>query len=199
MSVGNELKVIQAKVVEDQKTVEDLFTNTATVLKLIGFKEYYGIPSGYEDDPIRSHQHLRVVSKTKHSKTMTGARSTQISYTKHPNLVNKAPKSRKRSTQISKTKYPTLETCLPFKNTRQSLVKSPMLIQQESSTITTRMQFKTIQVELWGLANAFLPPWLNFKKWQLPVWDVIKVYYWLPFSPSQNTSWTFFLGFPLQN
>ena len=45
--------------------------------------------------------------------------------TKHPKLENEAPKSRKRSTQISKTKHPKLETCLSFKNTRQSLVKSP--------------------------------------------------------------------------
>ena len=67
----------------------------------------------------------RVVSKTKHSKTNTEARSTQISKTKHPKLENGAPKSRKRSTQNSKGKHPKLETCLSFKNTRQSLVKSP--------------------------------------------------------------------------
>ena len=66
-----------------------------------------------------------VVSKTKHSKTKTEARSTQISKTKHPKLENEAPKSRKRSTQNSKGKHPKLETCLSFKNTRQSLVKSP--------------------------------------------------------------------------
>ena len=47
-----------------------------------------------------------VVSKTKHSKTKTEARSTQISKTKHPKLENEAPKTRKRSTQISKTKHP---------------------------------------------------------------------------------------------
>ena len=29
--------------------------------------------------------------------------------TKHPNLENEAPKTRKRSTQISKTKHPKLE------------------------------------------------------------------------------------------
>ena len=34
----------------------------------------------------------RVVSKTKHSKTKTEARSTQISKTKHPKLENEAPK-----------------------------------------------------------------------------------------------------------
>ena len=44
-----------------------------------------------------------VVLKTKHSKTKTEARSTQISKTKHPNLENGAPKTRKRSTQTSKT------------------------------------------------------------------------------------------------
>ena len=45
--------------------------------------------------------------------------------TKHPNLENEAPKNRKRSTQNSKAKHPKQETCLSFKNTRQSLVKSP--------------------------------------------------------------------------
>ena len=50
-----------------------------------------------------------VISITKHSKTKTEARSTQISKTEHPNLENEAPKSRKRSTQDSKTKYPNLE------------------------------------------------------------------------------------------
>ena len=52
--------------------------------------------------------------------------------TKHLNLENEAPKSRNRSTQNSKTEHPNLvneapklETCLSFKNTRQSLVKSP--------------------------------------------------------------------------
>ena len=56
---------------------------------------------------------IRVVSKTKHSKTKTEARSTQNSKTKHPNLENEAPyleneapKTRKRSTQNSKTKTP---------------------------------------------------------------------------------------------
>ena len=61
----------------------------------------------------------------KHSKTKAEARSTQISKLEHPNLENEAPKTRKRGTQISKAKHPKLETCLSFKNTRQSLVKSP--------------------------------------------------------------------------
>ena len=52
---------------------------------------------------------LGVVSKTKHSKTKTEARSTQISKTKHPKLENEdpkleneAPKTRKRRPQNSK-------------------------------------------------------------------------------------------------
>ena len=55
----------------------------------------------------------RVVSKTKHSKTKTEARSTQISKAKHPRLENEAPKSRKRRTQDSKTKHPKLENEAP--------------------------------------------------------------------------------------
>ena len=35
-------------------------------------------------------------------------------------------------------------------------------MQQESSTITNRMQFKTIHVKLRGVANAFPPPWLRY-------------------------------------
>ena len=74
-------------------------------------------------------------------------RSTRKRRPKH-----KAPKSRKRSTQNSKPVCPL--------KTRQSLVKSPMLTQQRSSTITNRMQFKTIQVELRVVANAIPSPWL---------------------------------------
>ena len=48
----------------------------------------------------------------------TRKRSTQ-------KLENGAPKTPKRSTQISKTKHLKLKTCVSFKNTRQSLVKSP--------------------------------------------------------------------------
>ena len=47
-----------------------------------------------------------LVSKTKHSKTKTEARRTQISKTKHPKLENGAPKSPKRSTQNSKPVCP---------------------------------------------------------------------------------------------
>ena len=95
----------------------------------------------------------------------TEARSTQNWKTKHPRLENEAPKSRKRNTKNWKTKHPSLETCLSFKNTRQFLVKSPMLIQQESSTITNRMQYKTIQVKLRGVANAFAVE--NCHRWKL--------------------------------
>ena len=70
----------------------------------------------------------RVVSKTKHSKTKTKARSTQISKTK--------------------------PVC-PLK-TQDSPLSSHQ--QQESCTITNRMQFKTIQPELRGVANAFPTP-----------------------------------------
>ena len=62
----------------------------------------------------------------------TRKRSTQISKTKHPKLENEAPKSRKRSTQKlenedpknSKTKTPKLKTGLSFINTRQSLANT---------------------------------------------------------------------------
>ena len=91
----------------------------------------------------------------------TRKRSTQNSKTKYPRSKTKTPKYRKRSTQISKTKTPTsrkrntldrkrstqkLDTDLSFTNTR------PMLIQQGSSTITNRIQFKSTQV-----VNVFPP------------------------------------------
>ena len=97
-----------------------------------------------------------VVSKTKHSKTKTEARSTldrkrstQNSKTKYPRSKTKTPKYRKRGTQISKTKTPKsrkrntldrkrstqkLDTGLSFISAR------PMLIQHESSTITNAVQ-----------------------------------------------------------
>ena len=111
----------------------------------------------------KSRKRSTLNSKTKHPNLeneapKTRKRSTQDSKTKHPRLEHEAPKTRKRSTQKSKTKHPKLETCLSFKNTIQSLVKSPMLTQQKSSTITNRMQFKTIQVELRGVANAIPSP-----------------------------------------
>ena len=79
-----------------------------------------------------------VVSKTKHSKTKTEARSTQNSKTKHPNLENEAPKTRKRrplnleneapktrkrSTQNSKTKHPRSKTKHPKTRNRSVLYK----------------------------------------------------------------------------
>ena len=68
--------------------------------------------------------------------------------TKHPNLENEAPKTPKQSTQNSKP------VCAL--KTRDSPLSSHQ--QQESSMITNRMQFKTIQVELRGVANAFPSP-----------------------------------------
>ena len=69
--------------------------------------------AGFDYDTIDSFLERLVVSKTKHSKTKTEARSTQISKTKHPKLENEAPKSRKRSTQDSKTKHPKLKNEAP--------------------------------------------------------------------------------------
>ena len=83
-----------------------------------------------ENEAPKTRKRTTQVSKTKHPRLENGApksrkRSTQKSKTDHPSLENKAPKTRKRSTQTSKAKHPKLENCLSFKNTRQSLVKSP--------------------------------------------------------------------------
>ena len=69
----------------------------------------------FPTDWAENSRSARVVSKTKHSKTTTEARSTQISKTKHPKLENGAPKTRKRSTQNSKTKHPNLETTVRWR------------------------------------------------------------------------------------
>ena len=78
--------------------------------------------------------------------------------TKHPNLENEAPKSRKRSTQISKTEHPRLENGAPKTRKRSTQNSKPFCSlkkrdspwssyqQQESSTITNRMQFKTATI-----------------------------------------------------
>ena len=92
----------------------------------------------------RSREHLNLKSEAPKIRK----RSTQNSKTEHPNLENEAPKNRKRSTQNSKPVCPL--------KTRDSPLSSHQ--QQESSTITNRMQFKTIQVELRGVANAFPSP-----------------------------------------
>ena len=61
----------------------------------IAFKQCYDFQPVSIDWASRPHG--MVVSKTKHSKTKTKARSTQISKTKHPKLENEAPKTRNRS------------------------------------------------------------------------------------------------------
>ena len=80
-----------------------------------------------------------VVSKTKHEAPKYRKRRPL-------NFENEAPKTRKRSNLDRKRSTQKLDTGLSFINTR------PMLIQQESSTITNRMQFKSTQV-----VNAFPP------------------------------------------
>ena len=64
---------------------------------------------------------MAVVSKTKHSKTKTEARSTQNSKTKHPKLENEAPKSRKRSTLDRKRSTLNLENEAPKTRKRSTL------------------------------------------------------------------------------
>ena len=119
---------------------------------------YGGLENEALENEDRSTKHPNLENEA----PKTRKRSTQDSKTKHPKLENQAPKTRKRSTQKSKTKHPKLETFLSFKNTRQSLVKSRMLTQQKSSTMTNRMQFKTLQVELRGVVNAILSPYRPF-------------------------------------
>ena len=61
---------------------------------------------------------LRVESGIQLKESITGsfeneALENEERSTKHPNLENEAPKTRKRSTQISKTKHPKLENEAP--------------------------------------------------------------------------------------
>ena len=66
-----------------------------------------------------------VVSKTKHSKTKTEARITQISKTKHPKLENEAPKLENEAPKTRKRSTQKFDTGLSFIDTR---------IQQECSS-----------------------------------------------------------------
>ena len=84
----------------------------------------------------------RVVSKTKHSKTKTKARSTQISKTKHPKLENEAPKSGKRSTQSSKTKHPNLENEAP-QTRKRSVLYNTRLTRSEKTANTNENWFSS--------------------------------------------------------
>ena len=90
----------------------------------IAFKQCYDFQPVSIDWASRPHG--MVVSKTKHSKTKTKARSTQISKTKHPKLENEAPKSGKRSTQSSKTKHPNLENEAPQTRKRSTQNSKPV-------------------------------------------------------------------------
>ena len=130
------------------------------------FVSLWGVVSKTTHPQTKTEARSTQISKTKHPNfenevPKTRKRSTQNSKTKYPRSKTKTPKYRKRSTQISKTKTPKsrkrstldrkrsthkLDTGLSFTNTR------PMLIQQESSTITNRIQFKSTQV-----VNAFPP------------------------------------------
>ena len=85
-------------------------------------------------------------------------------------------KSETRSTQISKTKHAKRETCSPF--IKHETVPCQVTNADTAGIkhdLTNRMQFKTIQVELRGVANAIPPPSLNLKSDE----D------WLPFSLGQ--------------
>ena len=86
----------------------------------------------------------RVVSKTKHSKTKTEARSTQNSKTKHPKLENEAPKieneapkTRKRSTQNTRHRSALYK--------HETNVNTAEIKGDNEYSITNRMQFKSSQ------------------------------------------------------
>ena len=102
----------------------------------------------FQNEALENEDRSRKHPNLKNEAPKTRKQSTQNSKTEHPNLENEAPKNRKRSTQNSKPVCPL--------KTRDSPLSSHQ--QQESSTITNRMQFKTIQVELRGVANAFPSP-----------------------------------------
>ena len=70
-----------------------------------------------------------VVLKTKHSKTKTEARSTQISKMKLSNLENEALKSWKRSTQNSKTEHPRLENEAPKTWKWSTQISKPLYVE----------------------------------------------------------------------
>ena len=72
----------------------------------------------------------------------TRKRSTLNSKTKHPNLENEAPKARKRSTQISKTKHPKLENEAP-KTRNRSVLYNTRLTRSEKTANTNGNWFSS--------------------------------------------------------
>ena len=117
---------------------------------IVAMHNYYG---SFENEALenedRSTKHPNLENeapKTRKRSTLDPKRSTQTRKRRPLNLENEAPKTRKRSTLDRKRSTQKFDTGLSFINTR------PMLIQQESSTITNRMQFKYTQV-----VNAFPP------------------------------------------
>ena len=56
-------------------------------------------------------------------------RRTQDSKTEHPRLENEALKSRKRSTQISKTEHPRLENEAPKPRKRSTQISKPLYVE----------------------------------------------------------------------
>ena len=132
----------------------NLFINVLSIclVPLAGITEENNTFVGnFENEALENEDRSTQTSKTKHPKLENEApwieNEAPITRKRRPlNLENEVPKTRKRSTLDRKRSTQKLDTGLSFINTR------PMLIQQESSTITNRMQFKSTQV-----VNAFPP------------------------------------------
>ena len=130
--------------------------------RLLPYGPAYG---NVENEALENEDRSTKHPKLENEAPKTRKRSTQNSKTEHPNLENGAPKNRKRSTEAPKTRN------LSFK-TRDSPLSSHQ--QRESSTITNRMQFKTIQVELRGGALRLNRDQVNLR---CDSWNIVKYPY----------------------
>ena len=77
-------------------------------------------PGGFENEALENEDRSTKHPNLENEAPKTRKRSIQISKTKHPKRENGAFKSRKRSTQNSKTKHPNLKTTVRWRTTTVS-------------------------------------------------------------------------------
>ena len=94
--------------------------------------------------PVRGTQKpaMSIISEIGRGSFENEALENENRSTKHPNLENEAPKTRKRSTQNSKTKHPNLENEAPKTRKRSTLdrKRSTQKFDTGLSFINTRIQ-----------------------------------------------------------
>ena len=98
-------------------------------------------------------------------RTTYGSFENEDRSTKHPNLENEAPKSRKRSTQNSKTKHPKLENGAPKSRKRSTQNSKPVCpLKTRDSPLSSHQRHATSLCTM--LRFNFLSPWATLCGWR---------------------------------